>query len=235
MEVTIVKKQFRWTAILLIAALILSLMGCASTKEAALEETLAFPGIRWDMNPQDVINALNLKEGQYTQQEEPYDAERENSTGSCFIGIQGYTVFGAGAEVSLRFTDYGTGNQVLQTIYVIYPADTDMEKVKAAMTKAYGEPTGSEGEHCVNWCSSETVYDFLSQEFPDWVAQAESQDAGKAVDSPTPQPQQWKQTPLIQVQWWDESEEYLRMMFDQPNILSFTSCIGIYRELAQKQ
>lgn len=226
------KKQFRRAAVLLIAALIMSLMGCASTKEAALEETLAFPGIRWDMVPQDVVKALGLKEGQYSRQEEPYDAERENSTGSCIIGVQSYSVFGAEAGISLRFTDCGTGKQVLQTIYVIYPADTDMEEVKSAMTKAYGEPTGSEGEHSVNWSSGETVYSFLSQEFPDWVAQAESQDAGKTLDSPTPQTHQWKQTPLIQVQWWDESEEYLRMMFNQPNILSFTSYIGIYRELA---
>lgn len=229
------KKPKLWVCIICAVVCIAVLVACAVNpkKSTEPEEALALPGIRWDMAPQDVIKALGLDEGQYIWQDEPYDAESGLSQGCCMLGVEKYSVFGAEGAISLRFTDYGTGKQSLQTIYVVYPVDTDMEKVKAAMVKAFGQPSGTNGEHCVNWNSSETVYDFLSQEFPDWVAQAENQDAEKTIYDPTPLTWQWKQMPLIQVQWWDDSEEYLRMMFDQPNVLRFTSWIGTYQELAQ--
>lgn len=92
------RKAFRWLAPLLILTLLLSLAGCGSSKEKSIEETLAFPQTRWDMPPQDVIQALGLKPGLYHQEEEPYDPQQESPYGTCRITIEAYRVFGAKGE-----------------------------------------------------------------------------------------------------------------------------------------
>lgn len=220
------RKAFRWLAPLLILTLLLSLAGCGSSKEKSIEETLAFPQPRWDMPPQDVIQALGLKPGLYHQEEEPYDPQRESPYGTCRITIEAYRVFGAKGNVYFTFCDLGSGDWLLQNVGVVYPEGTDMEKVKAAVVKTYGEPTGSKGKHDAYWNSEDSVYDFLSREYPESLALMEEADAGKTAGEPTTLAALWNRQPLNSIQWWDESEDYLRLMFQSPNVLYFRSFIG---------
>ena len=58
------KKRFFTIALILLFALPLLLCACGQKNlPSGPEELLAFPGTRWDMTPQELIQALDLEEG----------------------------------------------------------------------------------------------------------------------------------------------------------------------------
>lgn len=184
----------------------------------APETALAFPGAQWNMTPEQLIQALHLKEGEYQASENPYEesADASRPSGSYSIQVTNMEVFGKNGQVGFRFYDFtGSGRYGLVYIVVEYPEDTDMQAVKAAMIKAYGEPSPYDSDHndpdykkhVTVWYSEVTQYDVLSQK----QIQALTGDMLEAI----------RERPLTYVFWSDEAERALIGTRESPNGLSF--------------
>lgn len=209
---------------LLAVMLFLLLTACTHPAVPTEPETeLAFPGARWNMTPEDLIQALHLKKGEYQVSESPYAESTDASrpSGSYSIQVTDMEVFGKNGQVGFRFYDFtGSGRYGLVYIVVEYPEDTDMQAVKAAMIKAYGEPSpyGSEHndpdykKHVTVWYSKVTQYNVLSQK----QLQAFSEDMLETI----------RERPLTYIFWSDEAERALIGTQGSPNGISFQSTLN---------
>ena len=97
------------------------------------EELLCFPGLSWDMTPEDVIAALNLAEGDYT-------------TDICWLTVHNAEFFGVpGAEAIFYFElSFQVPNKQymgLRYVSLTHPDDADMSVVKAEVEALYGKPS----------------------------------------------------------------------------------------------
>lgn len=133
------KKKVLWMALLLCMVIF---SACAEKKEKDTQQVqnLEFPGLTWDMTPDDVLKKFEMVKEDAVL----YD---ENDRTTSF-GIQDLEVFGLKAErVLFNFIDYssfenmpaqGEGKRRLCQILVFYPQDADLKPVKENMDKAYG-------------------------------------------------------------------------------------------------
>ena len=103
------KKRFFTIALILLFALPPLLCACGQKNlPGGPEELLAFPGTRWDMTPQELIQALDLEEGTYEAKETPYGASVQDAEGYGYyvIEVKDTEAFGLPADVSFGFLDH---------------------------------------------------------------------------------------------------------------------------------
>lgn len=156
--------------------LLLPLFACGR-ETSGPEEELAFPGTYWGMPPEELIQALDLEEGAYETEEEPYDPAAGTS-GTFAVGVDGVEVFNSLGNVAFQFSDdTGAGGYGLACVIVYYPEGMEFQTVKSAMSALYGEPTrgredmGLDEEdpdgHITGWTSEAVQADVMSREVLD--------------------------------------------------------------------
>ncbi len=116
------------------------LCACGKPKEKDEAADLEFPGVTWDMTPDDVLEAFQ------TAKEDALLYEENNATTS--FGIADIELFGLKAErVFFNFIDFssfdqmpqqGKGKYQLCRIQAYYPQDADLKPVKEKAEQAYG-------------------------------------------------------------------------------------------------
>ncbi len=160
-----IKKILPYMSVILVFIFLLFLCACQNKEEPSKAETeLAFPGTVWNMTPEKLIRALKLKNGSYQLSEDPYNAAKDEPTGTISIAIENYNVFGTDGRVGFRFCDFtGTGRYGLNYITVEYPEDADLESMKNAMISAYGDPPFTYGSHISGWYSETMQFDVLNE------------------------------------------------------------------------
>ena len=127
-------KNFILKAFLVIIFLMI-LSGCGNTQPATDVQTLSFPGTTWDMTPEEIIEAFNLKEDDY-ETVLPDEGNPYYQLNKIHIEL-----FGSDSEVMFAFEDInGDGTPHLRYVYASYPDETDFDSVLSSMKKAYGEP-----------------------------------------------------------------------------------------------
>lgn len=138
------KKRFFTIALILLFALPPLLCACGQKNlPGGPEELLAFPGTRWDMTPQELIQALDLEEGTYEAKETPYGASAQDAEGYGYyvIEVKDTEAFDLPADVSFGFLDHtGDGRYWLNQLVVLCADGTDYRALVAALTQYYGEP-----------------------------------------------------------------------------------------------
>lgn len=205
------KKQY------IIWLLLLVLVLCACGAETAFPETpgepdtwtMNFPGLEWGMTQEEVIAALSLKEGDYERKED-----------SEMIRLEGVrmTLFGGEKSFSVFYFDDGNGDGVytLCRAVTLYPDGADMEKIKAEMTKWYGDPSEDSGSKTL-WNSQASHQDIMTPE-DKAILEEQSNMAGQLLTNP-----------ITTVSWTTNA------YFDYPldggttkNELTFSSSVAFY-------
>lgn len=127
-----------------------------------------FPGTTWGMTPDQVIKALDLKEGEYTV-ELPEDGESSH----ILTGIQ-TELFGVPAEAYFVFSDfYSPGVYRLYTVTAGFSSDTDVDKLLSQMTLCYSAPKMTSSMF-YRWDSSVSSYDLMTSQDQAYVDQQSS-------------------------------------------------------------
>ena len=126
--------------------LTLAILLC-SCSQAGVPQTPDFPKTQWDMNAEEVMAAWNVT---------PDEVQNYSSDGrSVSFSLTGCDVFGAQADlVSFSFINLAldesrdiqqfdeatmAGNEVLASVYVLYPEGTDTEQLVSELKEQYGE------------------------------------------------------------------------------------------------
>lgn len=130
-------KKSLW-AILLLSMVFLC--ACTKSEKKAQAENLEFPGLSWDMTPEDVLKTFQTSK-------EDTELYEENDLTTSF-GITDIDVFGQQAErVFFYFIDYASLGKMPQQealkqrlcrIMAYYPQDADLTPVKEKIEQAYG-------------------------------------------------------------------------------------------------
>lgn len=119
-------------------------------------DLLPFPGTDWSMTPDMVIDALELKEGEYSVFP-PEDQNDEYILGDVYINLFGQTV-----SANFYFSDMDR-NGVFHLYFVkaALPDSADFDALRLEMTECYGQP--QQNKH-PTWSSSYTCTDLMSPE-----------------------------------------------------------------------
>lgn len=129
--VSFMKNLFQRLSLLVALVFMISVLlpGCTTgqAKNGNQPETLDFPGLTWSMDSSQIIAALNLTKDQFEQD----DLNR--------ITVSGLTCFGVPVQSAI-FVFGGAEKTDLCEIMLKYPADADMDTVKANLISLYGDP-----------------------------------------------------------------------------------------------
>ena len=142
--------------LLLLSAL---LFGCGQEKADPQAQELCFPGLSWNMTPNQAIKALKLADGDYTESETKADGE---NYGIYAFGVEHYGIFGTDARLVAEFHDYdGNGTYHLTQVALSFSPQENMEAVEGEMIKIFGEgqPVYQRGR---DWKSQTPCKEFLT-------------------------------------------------------------------------
>ena len=231
-RITLIAKKPEFSLIALIALILAVTVaaGCSFTGPAAQNrdpnkpmerdpryEVLAYPGTEWGMNPNEVMKALKLKDEDVTitaVSEHCVSTETEVSN-----------IFGSPAKVTFFFYGFSYPDPTsalncyfLTATQVIYPDDTDMNKVRTEVSRIYGEPTlpdapphlnlvrprlESTKGHVSRWDSEPLIGDLISEEYAEYKTYTSSH------FGPAPEEvEKLKQEPAAQL-WWTDDARWL--------------------------
>lgn len=133
------KKPKLWVGVVCAAVCIAVLVACAVNPERAteLEETLAFPGTRWNSSPEEVFEKLGLDLEMLNQQVET------GMTGEyLYIEVPELAAFGETALTAFFcFDNYlpeTSDHFGLSGVRIFYPEDCDKEAIVANLRQLYG-------------------------------------------------------------------------------------------------
>mgnify|MGYP003303912913 CR=1 FL=1 len=117
--------------ILAFAVSILFLTACTKSSEPENFDVslLEYPGLKWGMTPEEVIDTLNISEEQVHKKE-------SGSLTATDLSLFGYPLKGVEFYFSTTEGSYANG---LCSIIAYFTEDTDMTLVRDAMIKIYGE------------------------------------------------------------------------------------------------
>lgn len=142
------------------------LFGCGQSKGDPQAEELCFPGLNWNMTPEQAIKALKLSKGDYTETIIKNNGDLDSYT----ISVEHYEIFGTDAAIGFQFHDYdGNGIYHLQRINMGFSANENMEAVEAEIMKVYGEgqPVYETGR---DWESGTPCRQFLTEEQVEYLS-----------------------------------------------------------------
>ena len=103
---------------------------------------LEYPGLKWGMSPDEVIEALQLTEEQI--QSQTYSGG-DSATDSCYLTVKDITFFDekvTKAAFIFRRAIKGTGDYRLYEVNLLLDENLDMNEMNRTLTKIYGEGTG---------------------------------------------------------------------------------------------
>ena len=148
------------TSILCLLLLLSTLLfGCGQEKADPQAQELCFPGLSWNMTPEQAIKALKLSKGDYTESETKADGE---NYGIYAFGVEHYGIFGTDARLVAEFHDYdGNGTYHLTQVTLSFSPEEDMEAVEGELIKIFGEgqPVYQRGR---DWKSQTPCKEFLT-------------------------------------------------------------------------
>lgn len=153
------KKLTSILCLLLLLAVVLS--GCGQASSDTQAEELCFPGLNWNMTPDQVRTALKLSDGDYAEASDEY---------TYAMGVEHYEIFGTDARLVIEFSDFNQdGTHHLKKVTLGFSTDADMEAIEAELTTLYGESrpiyeTGSDwyGETLCRDLMTESQVSYLS-------------------------------------------------------------------------
>ena len=202
---------------------IMIFVGCTAQPSDAPEDQLAFPGTKWNMTPEELIDSLDLAE-------DAYEISQEDNFYS--IVVRNLPIFGTAADTGFEFLVSEDG-QVggLYHIQINFSEETDMEAVLAEMTKLYGEPEPADEEyseeynaHVRHWSSALRQSDALTAEEYEAFASAYQAQTGQELAS-----DDTLNTDSLANIWWtdDSSQRYGTLPFEVwPRMVELQSALA---------
>ena len=201
---------------LILVLLLLLLCSCGHQQDIVDFRTLSFPGTTWDMTPEEIIEAFNLKEDDY-ETVLPDEGNPYYQLNKIHIEL-----FGSDSEVMFAFEDInGDGTPHLRYVYAAYPDETDFDSVLSSMEKAYGEP---ESGKVYSWKSEGAYKDFMTEEDLELLSKrAEEAGAG---------PQDWLEDPISYIFLHIDSTRYKAYYNDTlvTNLIVFDSPVSAFTQ-----
>ena len=141
------KKPAFWLSVLAVILCLAASLFILAEPVRSRPDQLEYPGLEWNMSPEEVMDALDITEEMITKENVTPPSETSDYYRYSFM-LQGLECFGAEAKtVIFYFTDHsGSGDQLgLYAMDIYYPdgmetggANTDMEAVRAKLTEVYG-------------------------------------------------------------------------------------------------
>lgn len=136
--------------LVLVAALLAGgLVSCETNQSSAwTSDLLEFPGTRWNDPAETVLESLKLDPEQIIADESSDEDGKDNMR---TIVVEGISCFGGTANAVLRFVRYAESGadqpHGLFRVELIFSDDTDMDAVKAELTRLYGEGSQEKREY----------------------------------------------------------------------------------------
>lgn len=160
----------RFLTFFLALALLLSLAGCGTTKAKTVisqDTLLCYPGLRWNMTPEEVLAALGRTESDAV----PEERLPEEDNGDRYIfSLTGLELFGQTVNAVFAFLNKNEEQCGLEYVYVLFPNSADFDAVRDSLTEQLGDPTLPPNEnpdvHRLAWDSTETLNPFLDTVYP---------------------------------------------------------------------
>lgn len=138
------------TLLAVIVVFVICLSSCAINTARISRELLEFPGIEWNMTPEEVQKALNISDNQIKsdkiKEANQVTAPHELRT----VIVRDISLFGTEVlNVIFGYLRYENNDFGLCSIEIYYPEETDMQLVVDNMTDYYGEGTGDSFVECI--------------------------------------------------------------------------------------
>lgn len=167
----LVQSVTRLLAFSLILALLLVLGGCGGPEEKDVisqDDLLCYPGLQWNMAPEEVLAALGWEKEDRAVVEDRLPGE---DNGNRYIfSLTGLSLFGETVSGVFAFLNSEEGSQGLEYVYILFPDGCDFDKVKDSLANQLGEPTLPPNEnpevHRLAWDSVETLKPYLDAVYP---------------------------------------------------------------------
>lgn len=151
--------------------LLLALGGCGGLEEKDVisqDDLLCYPGLQWNMTPEEVLAALGREKEDCAVVEDRLPGE-DNGNRYLF-SLSGLTLFGETVNGVFAFLNSEEESQSLEYVYVLFPDSCDFGKVKDSLTGQLGEPTLPPNEnpevHRLAWDSEKTLKPYLDAAYP---------------------------------------------------------------------
>ena len=149
------KKPKKWVSVVAVLVCVILLISCATNPkvtiptgdEPAVEDSqaalLEFPGLKWNMTPEEVKNALNLTSDQIVREnKQEADTRSAMPHEGYTIQVQNLSLLGADIlNAKFSFVRYEGNDFGLCSVEIYYPEETDMQIVVDEMAEFYGEGT----------------------------------------------------------------------------------------------
>lgn len=231
-------RSAKYLALALVLCLVfVALAGCRQSlpqptepEDPPLDALMAFPGIRWTMRPQEVMDTLGLTEADCEITETPYDdSTTPKQNGNYTIGFRNLEVFGQEAVGAFTFMDYtGDGKFYLDSIQVNFPEGTDIPALRTTMAEAYGEstPKPTKSAERDTWSSDALVANCFKKDVFAEAASSTVTNVGKAKPELTAD---FLTTPLVTVRLdclKDGVEDHPYLGKISPYMLTYQSAIS---------
>ena len=217
----------RFPAFFLAVSLVLSLWGCAGEKTAVSQDALlCYPGLEWNMTPEEVLNALSREESDCVPEEGIIE---RNSEKYETFSLPGLKLFGKETQTVFSFVGEAAGRFGLEAVYVLFPEDTNFEAVRDSLTDQLGKPSLplAPSEHALAWDSEtplksyvEAVYGGVNNPGIDEIP------AGRIF---------WTDNAKFYFQCFGLTESGWRNKYNQKNILVFEGYLTKYVQLARSK
>lgn len=167
----LVQSVIRLLAFSLILVPLLALGGCGGPKEATVisqDNLLCYPGLQWNMTPEEVLAALGREERNCIVEEDQVPGE--NNGNRYIFSLTDLPLFGETVNAVFAFLNSGENSQGLEYVYVLFPDKYDFDKVKNSLMDQLGAPTLPPNEnpdvHRLAWDSVETLKPYLDTVYP---------------------------------------------------------------------
>lgn len=144
----------RLISIIMVMLTLCLLAGCGA--EAQPPELITFPGVSWNVTPEEFLETMKMTEDDWTLEAEMPD--------KVVYKAENIKVFGDKGTVYFDFRCFNTeGYYGFYAAYVIYPESVDLNAVKARMVAEYGPYTvhRAAGEALCYWEGTDTMEKYL--------------------------------------------------------------------------
>lgn len=165
-----VRSMKHFLTFFLALALLLSLAGCGTAKAKTVisqDTLLCYPGLRWNMTPEEVLAALGRRESDTVPEACLADFD---STKHRDFSLTGLELFGQTVSAVFSFVAEGEGQWGLEYVYVLFPENGDFAGVKNSLAEQLGDPVmppnQSQDGHALQWDSTQTLEPYLDAAFP---------------------------------------------------------------------
>ena len=149
------KRPKKWVSVVAVMVCVILLISCATNPkvtiptgdEPAVEDSqaalLEFPGLKWNMTPEEVKNALNLTNDQIVREnKQEADTRSAMPHEGYTIQVQNLSLLGADIlNAKFSFVRYEGNDFGLCSVEIYYPEETNMQNVVDDMAEFYGEGT----------------------------------------------------------------------------------------------